>query len=182
MDMKAKNILVHIDVTECPLELFSFINGAVKEEPTAVTLLHVSRLNVAAPENRLYVEVEQEIRSLLLRLKSEFINPGIDLTVCVRSGKPAREIVAQAAASESDLIVLTNHFGHRRKRLFGTDIVEQVVASAPCPVRVLRVNSRMDCHARWMPADAGFAPAETLPSFLTPKWPHLAPTYSMGPS
>jgi nucleotide-binding universal stress UspA family protein len=142
--MKTRNVLIPLDVAACPLEVFSFVNETAKEEGTAVTLLHVSKLNVAAPDIRLYVEMEEEIQKLLLRLKTDFVSPRVDSNFCVRWGRPAREILAQAAEASSDLIVLTNCSGHRRKRLFKADIVSEVIAGAPCPVRVLKANSRFD--------------------------------------
>jgi nucleotide-binding universal stress UspA family protein len=176
--MNARNILVPLDIAACPQEVFSLLNDCQNEGAANVTLLYVSRLNVLSPENRLYVELEQEIQAILLRLKAEFVNPRVDASVCVRSGRPAHEIVAQAAASKSDLIVLTNNVHHRRKRLFNTDIVDQVIATAPCPVRVVRVDSRLNFRTDWTPIDKELATRNCAPALLAPGWRHLAPACS----
>ena len=171
--MKAGDILVPVDITACPLEVFSFVNEYVNHDFAKVTLLHVSRLNVVAPQTRLYMEVAQEIEMSLLRLKAALLSPQINANVCVRAGKPAREIVSHAAAMKSDLIVLTNHAGQRRKGLFKADVVKQVIGTAPCPVCVLQSHTRLDCRRQWSSIEKKPIMADATPLVVRPAWPLL---------
>jgi len=142
--MNAKRILIPIDVAACPLEIFPCINKFANEPGTEITLLYVSKLNVICPENRLYVELEQEVQTMLEKLRSTFITPCLRTQISARIGKPASEIVALAKELQSDLIVLTCRAGRKQLRFFGTHIVETVVRTAPCAVQVLPVKSRVD--------------------------------------
>jgi nucleotide-binding universal stress UspA family protein len=174
--MKASEILVPVDVAACPLDVFSFVNEYVKDGIAKVTLLHVSRLNVQVPENRLYMEVAQELEMLLLRLKAIFLSPQINANVCVRAGKPAREIVEQAAATKSDLILLTNDADKRRKGLFKADVVKEVIAAAPCPVCVLQTGTQLDCRRQWSSIEKKPTMADATPLVVRPAWPLLVPS------
>ena len=142
--MNAKRILIPIDVAACPTEIFPRINEFANEPGADITLLHVSALNVTCPENRLYVDLEQEVQTTLKKLRSMFITPCLRTQISSRIGKPAPEIVAFANELQADLIVLTCRAGRRRFRFFGTHIVETVVRNAPCAVQVLRVKSQVD--------------------------------------
>ncbi len=159
--MKAGNILVPTDIAACPLALFSFLNEYANDGFAKITLYHVSKLNVAPLENRLYAEVEREIEKVLLRLQAAFLHPQIDTDICVSAGKPAREIVAQAESTKSDLIVMTRSSTHR-KNLFRADVVKQVVDRAPCPVCVLRVGVQIDCRRLWTPGEKDSTAQEPL--------------------
>jgi nucleotide-binding universal stress UspA family protein len=176
--MKARNILLPIDVAACPLEVFSFVNQYANEETVRLALLHVSKLNIVAPENRLYAEIEQEVRAVLSRLRHEFVSPRVESDICVRFGKPASEIVTEATESNSNLIVLTSH-SDRHRRFFQTDIVDQVIRRAPCLVRVLRVNSRIDCATQWRLPNEELAGANRAPAFQKlPFQPHPTPNWA----
>jgi nucleotide-binding universal stress UspA family protein len=173
--MKTREVLVPIDIAACPFEVFSFVNEYANNAAAKVTLLHVSRLNVASPENRLYLEVENEIQALLLQLQAAFVNPNIDANVCVRTGKPAEEIVAQAASMKSDMIVLSCHSNHRRRGLFKTDVVKQVIAAAPCPVCVLQAETQLDCRSPWSSIEGEPLALDLAPDIVRPMWPPFAP-------
>ena len=137
--MKLRKILAPVDVASCPAELFSFLNRWAGEG-ASVTLLYVSKLNVVAPENRLYREVHEEALRALANLRAHFLSARLEADAIIRTGRPVREIVAEAKESGADLIILTRH-SNRHRRFLGVDIIEGVIAAAPCVVRVLPVNT-----------------------------------------
>jgi hypothetical protein len=55
--MKTERILLPLDIRNCPLEVFSLINGFAEYPGASVTLLRVATLNIAAPEKRVYEEL-----------------------------------------------------------------------------------------------------------------------------
>jgi len=167
--MKLNTILVPIDVESCPLEVFSYINQFAGDDGAKITLLHVSKLNIVAPENRLYPELARELEALLRRLQTKFISPRLDSRVSVRFGQPADEIVAEAGERAADLIVLTKHSKRRSRGWFHVDVVDEVVAAAPCAVNVVRVNTRFDCRSDWGRADAVVEAINAAKSYWQPE-------------
>ncbi len=146
--MSPRTVLIPIDLASCPLEIFPFINSLAGGTNARVTLLHVSKVNVASPENRLYNELAQEIQASLRKLDAIFLHPRLETRLAGRLGRPEAEIVMEAAESGAELIVLTCRAGRRRRRFFETDVLERVLQTAPCAVRVLRVNTGVDFSSR----------------------------------
>ena len=73
-----------------------------------VTLLHVVTLNIAAPEKGVYEALGRNAHRHLERLARECLHPGVATNIRVRFGKPAEEILSEAAAGKVDLIVLAS--------------------------------------------------------------------------
>lgn len=146
-NMKAKVILLPIDLAACPLEVFSFVNRAASETAANVVLLYVSTLNVVVPQARLYAEVAQECEQKLIRLQKKFIPPSVVSRVCVRTGDAPAEIVREAKDSEANVIIMASRARNRWRGIFQRHIAETVVATAPCPVRWLRLR-----HPQFLPA------------------------------
>ena len=97
--MKPERILLPLDIRKCPLEVFSVANGFARHPGATVILLHVVTLNIAAPEKRVYEELGRDAHWYLERLARGCLHPGVATTIRVRVGKPAEEILAEAAAA-----------------------------------------------------------------------------------
>jgi nucleotide-binding universal stress UspA family protein len=150
--MTAERILLPLDIRKCPLEVFSVINGCAKYPGATVTLLHVVNLNIAAPENRVFEEFERDARWHLERLARGCLRRDIAATIRVRVGKPAEEILAEAAGGNADLIVLPWYRPPAWNRLLGPilpGVVEQVTRKAPCHVFQASTQDRFDCEGVW---------------------------------
>ena len=106
--MKLERILLPLDIRKCPLEVFSVVNGFAKQQGITVTLLHVVTLNIAAPEKGVYEALGRDARWHLERLARGCLHPSVAANTRVRFGKPAEEILAEAAAGSADLIVLAS--------------------------------------------------------------------------
>jgi|ERR1017187_6217610 nucleotide-binding universal stress UspA family protein len=104
--MSLERILVPVDIAKWPVEIFSVANTFAKQPGATVILLHVVTLNIAAPEKGVYEQLGREAQWHLGRLAHGCLRPGITTVGRVRFGKPAEEILAEAADGNVDLIVL----------------------------------------------------------------------------
>jgi len=71
--MKRERVLLPLDIRKCPLEIFPLVEGIARRPEVTVILLHVMHLNIVAPDNRLYREVELEARRHLERLAWHYL-------------------------------------------------------------------------------------------------------------
>ena len=150
--MRPETILLPLDIRRCPLEVFSEVNGQAKYPGASVTLLHVVTLNIAAPERRVYEELERDARWYLERLARGCLRPDIATSFRVRFGKPAEEILAEAAAGNANLIILPCYPASFLSGLFAPilpGVVEQLVGKAPCRVFRARAEDRFNCEDVW---------------------------------
>jgi nucleotide-binding universal stress UspA family protein len=159
VDMKAKRILVPIDLERCPLEVFSRVNAYVESSEVSVILLSVINLNIASPENRVYEELSQEVHWYLERLARERIHPDASVLIRVRFGKPAREIRAEAKAQRADLVILPvfeDSLQDRRLSLWNRlsallfpDLAHQLVRALPCALLIIHAHASFNCQQAW---------------------------------
>ena len=150
--MKAERILLSLDIRKCPLDVFSVVNGFAKYPGATVTLLHVVTLNIAVPENRVYEELGRDARWYLTRLARGCLRRDVAPIIRVRLGRPAEEILAEAAAGNADLIILPCYrqtcWNRLRARIL-PGVVEQVSRKAPCRVFRASAQDRFNCEDVW---------------------------------
>jgi nucleotide-binding universal stress UspA family protein len=150
--MRPERILLPLDFRKCPVEVFSAANAFARHSGATVTLLHVVTLNISMPENRVYEELGRDARWHLERLARVCLRPGLATVIRVRVGKPAEEIMAEAAAANVDLIILPSHRPSFWNRLFAPilpRVVEQVIREAPCGVFLTSAKNRFNCEKIW---------------------------------
>jgi nucleotide-binding universal stress UspA family protein len=114
-----------------------FAQGLADEVPIHLTLLNVVNLNVVRLESRIYSEVCAESEATLKKLAGHFFGDRPSVRINVRVGRPHEEIVAEAEAELSELIIMAIPKPARWKRLLGLGTVERVVRNARCPTLVL---------------------------------------------
>ena len=150
--MNPECILIPVDIRKCPLEVFSAANGLANQPGATVTLLHVVTLNIGMPEKGVYEALARDAHAHLKRLARGCLRPGITTVTRVRFGKPAEEILTEAAAGNIDLIVLPSYPPSFLRRLFGPilpRVVERVIREAPCGVFLTSASSRFNCEKTW---------------------------------
>jgi nucleotide-binding universal stress UspA family protein len=150
--MKPERILLPLDIRKCPLEVFSVVNDLAKQSGVTVTLLHVVSLNIAAPEKGIYEQLGREAHWHLERLARGCLRPGVTTITRVRFGKPAEEILAEAADGNVDLIVLASGLPSFWSRLFARlvpRVVERVIREASCGVFLTTVKKWFNCESIW---------------------------------
>lgn len=147
-----QRILVPIDMEKCPVEVFELINSFARQPEVAVILLHVRSLNIMAPDNRVYEELDQEARCHLERLARKHLRANICTRVQLRAGNPAKEILAEAAAQEADLIIMSAPPRSFWKRFFCRMVaptVRNVAREAVCGVLVVVPETDFDSQHAW---------------------------------
>ena len=189
--MKPERILLPVDVTRCPLEVFELVNGLAQRPEVTVVLLHVVNLNILTPENRVYEELGQEAQWYLENLAKKHIHPMASTITHVRAGKPAEEILAEAKAQSVDLIILPTYgpsFWNRLMSLWTnvcippvSTLAGKVIREAACGVFVVLAKTRLNCQKAWgRPVnhrnDQSSAPARPIsPAYASPGVSPLRP-------
>jgi nucleotide-binding universal stress UspA family protein len=151
-NMSPERILVPLDIRKWPVEVFSVANTIAKLPNAAVTLLHVVTLNIAAPEKGVYEQLGRDAQWHLERLARGCLHPGITTISRVRFGKPAEEILAEAADGNVDLIVLASKpptFWSRFVAPILPRVVERIVREASCGVFLTTAKKWFNCENIW---------------------------------
>ena len=104
--MSPERILVPVELDRCSPEVFDLVSRRARRVKTEVILLHVLRLNIACPDNRLYDELEEEAEWRLEQLARIYLPSTASCLTRVRTGKALDEIVLMAKAEKADWIVL----------------------------------------------------------------------------
>jgi nucleotide-binding universal stress UspA family protein len=157
--MKPEKILLPIDVTKCPPEVFELANSFAKRAEVTVILLHVVHLNIVAPENRVYEELGREAQWYLGRLADKYLHPLASTLLHVRTGRPAEEILAEAKSEKVDLIILPTYgpsFWARLTSLWKSAasplvsaLAAKIIQEATCAVFVVGAKTRFNCERVW---------------------------------
>jgi nucleotide-binding universal stress UspA family protein len=157
--MNTKRILLPIDVRRCPLEVFETANGFAKSPHSSLSLLHVVNLNIAPPDYRIYEELSHEAQSYLLRLADRYVHPLVRRQVHIRIGNTVDQILAQAKAENTDLILLPTYCPSHWHRLCAfwrpaatplvSRLADKLIRKATCPVFLVQAKSRFNCEAAW---------------------------------
>jgi nucleotide-binding universal stress UspA family protein len=134
--INGKRILAPVNLEQNSADALHFVAGLSAEMPVAATLLYVVRLNISTAERRVYDDLCRE-NERRLRAMAKLFFEGALPHVCVRIGKPHEEIVAEAQASQSELIVMSSSRAPRQRWWLRPTTVERVVRFAPCLTLVL---------------------------------------------
>ena len=153
----ADRLLLPVDLEQCPLEAFPLANGFVRPFGGEIVLLHVleQRTNtrqVGGPD----VDLRRAKRHLE-RLGREHLRPTVDVSSRVRVGIPHEEIMAEAAASGVELILLPVFAPSFLEKLLGTgcgETTRNLVVGDTCRVFVFDVRERFNCLRRWAEEEA----------------------------
>ena len=150
--IKANRLLLPIDLTKCPLEIFHLANGLTKPFDGEIVLLYVvdQRRNALRRE---LAEIElRRAKRHLERLGHHYLSPSLRASFRVRTGIPHEEILAEATATSVDLILFPTFRPSIWRQLLGSiygETVRNLVAGACCRLFVIDVQTRMNCFRRW---------------------------------
>jgi nucleotide-binding universal stress UspA family protein len=110
-----------------------------------------SEVRLPGPEKRVLPvpEAEEATRRRVAQLVDHYLNSGgrvfmEKIAIYVDRGSTAERIVAVAAATDADLIVLGTHGRRGIHRVIGGSIAEHVMRTAPCGVYVIRPRDFLD--------------------------------------
>jgi nucleotide-binding universal stress UspA family protein len=156
--MNSKRILVPVNLPKSSFNSLLFAQGLADEVPIHLTLLNVVNLNVARLESRIYNEVCAESETALKKLANLFFGDSPSVRINVRVGRPHEEILAEADAELSELIIMASPKPACWKRILSLGTVERVVRNARCPTLVLpriwKITPEQYRHAMLSRSDA----------------------------
>jgi nucleotide-binding universal stress UspA family protein len=163
MTMKNKRVLIPVDLMRSPCDTLIFARNMAADLPVCVTLLYVLNLNIVPPTRQIYDELCTESEAALRKLARLFFGADRAAHVVVRVGAPHEEIVAEAKAEGSDLIILSGPQRRTWKRFLRPGTTQKIIDAAPCPAVVLPRSLKMTPSRSSVPAVAEEArPAEAL--------------------
>jgi universal stress protein A len=161
-----QRILVPIDFSESSLNALGYAAGLAGKVRARLTVLYVVAadygwLEIGKEASREYDETLQSQAAEKLRALAENELPKsalVDLEV--RIGRPAEEIVAAAAESKTDLILLSTHGHSGLDRLLIGSVADRVARLAPCPVFLMRPGKPTPEPKKVSPTVLRFKPGE----------------------
>jgi nucleotide-binding universal stress UspA family protein len=136
MSLIGKRILVPVDLEQDSFDGIKFVASLAGERSVCATLLHVVNLNITAPDRRVYEDLRREKQQRLQALAKLFFNGSMP-EERVRFGKPHEEILAEAEASQAEMIVMGSPKSARKKWRFRPTTLERVIRAAPCLILAL---------------------------------------------
>jgi nucleotide-binding universal stress UspA family protein len=152
LGIKANRLLLPIDLAKCPPEIFPVANGLTKPFEGEIVLLHVlDRRKNATRRGISEIDLRRAERHLE-RIGNDFLRPTVEAAFRVRVGIPHEEILAEATATNVDLILLPTFVPSIWRRLAGFiygETVRNLVVGTPCRVFVVDVQTRFNCFRRW---------------------------------
>jgi len=144
-----ERVLIPIDVNQSSQQLVAHARELAQRSPTELHLLYVipsPRLPRALGES---VETRlHESRHRLERLVQPLLVEGFRVVLEVRTGRPAREIVAYAREKSVDQISMTTRARTALASAVLGSVAEQVVRLAHCPVLILPPHRPADDRSR----------------------------------
>lgn len=166
MNTSVKNILIPLDLMRSPCDALVAARNMAGEVPVSVTLLYVLNLNIVAAIGRqVYDELCAESETALRKLAGFFFGAEKAARIVVRVGRPHEQILAEAKAAHSDLIILSGPERKGWKQILRASTAQKIVDASPCATLVLpRQPKAIGSKAR-IPAPAPIranVPAEVL--------------------
>jgi nucleotide-binding universal stress UspA family protein len=134
--MRNRHILVPLELVRGPADALVAAQQMAAEAPVCVTLLHVIDLNIFPPQPAVNEQLCAESQAALRKLAKLFFGAEQDVRTIVRIGQPADEIIAEANASEADLIVMCGPKAGRM-RLLHRGTTQRVLRHASGPTLVI---------------------------------------------
>ncbi|WP_439026648.1 universal stress protein [Haloarchaeobius sp. DT45] len=140
-----QSILVPIDgsplgerALEYALDLYPDATITVLHVVDPVEAVYVAETK-GPTESRSYVQLAREHGQELCETARETAaDRGIEVTVALETGNPAREILAYVEATDVDAVVMGSHGRSGISRVFLGSVAETVLRRSPVPVTVVR--------------------------------------------
>ena len=152
--MMIKNILCAVDRSPSSLQAFGYAIALARWQKARLSLLEV--IEEAPPPgvtrapksdsvpNETRTTLERDLRRVLTARRAS----DVKVEIFMRKGKVVQEILAQAKASRSDLLVIGSHGRGGVQRLVLGSVAEKVLRLATCPVLTVRSGVRLARRSR----------------------------------
>jgi nucleotide-binding universal stress UspA family protein len=152
---KGLRILVPVDGSAGSQHALDALNSFFDLESAEITLLHVletlwltlepeeESLGPADPtanqNDQLALELKREAEQLLAEARARVLEHHPGVTISIRDGNPANEILSETDQGDYDLLVLGAHEANDFKHRVLGSVSSKVAWNAPCSVLVVRV-------------------------------------------
>jgi universal stress protein A len=166
-----RRILFPTDFSRCSLEALPKAIEVAVASHASLVLVHVLPVDpptpwdippygdfglAVMPESEYRARIEQEVGHRLAALAVEQLPASLDRVLAVRCGDPAHEIVAIAAETGCDLIVMATHGWTGWRHLVFGSVAEKVLRESARPVLVIKGAGSLAATAP--PAATGAGP------------------------
>lgn len=151
---KGLRILVPVDGSAGSQHALDALNSFFDLESAEITLLHVletlwlalepeeESLGVGDPDanqsDQLALEFRREAEQLLTEARARVLQHHPGVTISIRDGNPANEILGEADQGGYDLVVVGAHAANDLKHRVLGSVSSKVAWNAPCSVLVVR--------------------------------------------
>ena len=149
-----KNILCPVDRSPSSLQAFGYAIALARWQGARLNLLEVIEAAVPpgvsrAPKddavpNETRIALERDLRRALTARRAS----DLKVEIFMRKGNVVQEILAQAKASRSDLVVIGSHGRSGVQRLVLGSVAEKVLRLATCPVLTVRCGVSLARRSR----------------------------------
>jgi len=142
-----RRILFASDFSKASAKAFATAVTLAKANRATVTILHVIVPFVLFTSEdamrgdtleQLSIETRRWSQQQLAKLTAKAKKTGIRAVGLIVDGDPARQIVRAARSKRADLVVVGTHGRTGLTKFFVGSVAQRVVATAPCPVVVVR--------------------------------------------
>ena len=148
--MMIKNIVCAVDRSPSSLQAFGYAIALARWQKARLSLLEVVEEAPPPPgvtrapksggvPNETRAALERDLRRVLTARRAS----DLKVEILMRKGKVVQEILAQAKASRSDLVVIGSHGRGGVQRLVLGSVAEKVLRLATCPVLTVRSGVRL---------------------------------------
>jgi nucleotide-binding universal stress UspA family protein len=145
--IRAERLLLPIDLAKYPLEILPLANGFTKPFDGKIIMLHVSEPKKGFEGLDDCRQAERHLRRI-----GQHLSATVEASYRVRTGVAHEEILAEAAASQADLILLPVFAPSIWKRVVGSacgETARRVIAGSSTKVFVVNVRTQLNCLKRW---------------------------------
>lgn len=133
---RPRRILFALSLRHHPEHSLRFSIDLAAGLPGQLTVLHVTERDLG--DEGLAAGALSKIGELLRQIQPTQVEPYIR----IRSGDPAKEIVAECTSPGAELLVLSAYPASPASARFRTGVAYRVIAQAPCPTFTLRSGSK----------------------------------------
>jgi nucleotide-binding universal stress UspA family protein len=150
--LRANRLLLPIDLKKCPLDCFSLANRFARPFEGEIVLMHVLDRRTCAAQRAVSREAIHRAGRYLERLGDDYLRPTVEASFRLRIGIPHEEILAEATATNVDLILLpvfAQPFWRRFVGIYYGETTRALIVDAPCRVFVVDAQARFNCFRHW---------------------------------
>ncbi len=138
-----KKIMVPLDGSDLAAKIMPQVEDLAREFNAQLTLLTVGSQEVGEVDESSPETVKAKVARVpsvkyLEQTASALKSKGLNATWIYKQGDPAREIIALAAETQTDLIAMATHGAGAVAWMLGS-VAQKVLRHAPAPVLLLRV-------------------------------------------